>query len=98
MSTIVEVAQRASVSIATVSNVIRGTKRVSPELRKRVEEAIRELDYSPTAIARGLKVKQTHMLGMVLPDITNPFFPAIIRGAEDTAFEQDYFLVTANSD
>ncbi len=98
MSTIVEVAKRASVSIATVSNVIRGTKRVSPELQKRVHAAIRELDYSPNAIARGLKVKQTRMLGMVLPDITNPFFPGIIRGAEDTAFERDYFLVTANTD
>lgn len=98
MSTIVEVAKRASVSIATVSNVIRGTKRVSPELQKRVNAAIRELDYSPNAIARGLKVKQTRMLGMVLPDITNPFFPGIIRGAEDTAFERDYFLVTANTD
>ncbi len=98
MPTIVEVAKRASVSIATVSNVIRGTKRVSPKLRERVEAAIRELDYTPNAIARGLKVKQTRMLGMVLPDITNPFFPSIIRGAEDTAFERDYFLVTANSD
>jgi LacI family transcriptional regulator len=98
MSTIVEVAKRASVSIATVSNVIRGTKRVSPDLQERVKAAIRELDYSPNAIARGLKVKQTRMLGMVLPDITNPFFPGIIRGAEDTAFDRDYFLVTANTD
>lgn len=98
MPTIVEVAKRASVSIATVSNVIRGTKRVSPKLKERVEAAIRELNYSPNAIARGLKVKQTRMLGMVLPDITNPFFPGIIRGAEDTAFERDYFLVTANTD
>ena len=98
MSTITEVAKRASVSIATVSNVIRGTKRVSPVLQERVQAAIRELDYSPNAIARGLKVKQTRMLGMVLPDITNPFFPGIIRGAEDTAFDRDYFLVTANTD
>jgi LacI family transcriptional regulator len=98
MSTIVEVAKRASVSIATVSNVIRGTKQVSPKLQERVRAAISELDYSPNAIARGLKVKQTRMLGMVLPDITNPFFPGIIRGAEDTAFDRDYFLVTANTD
>lgn len=98
MPTIVEVAKRASVSIATVSNVIRGTKRVSQKLQERVLAAIKELDYSPNAIARGLKVKQTRMLGMVLPDITNPFFPGIIRGAEDTAFERDYFLVTANTD
>ena len=98
MSTIVEVAKRAAVSIATVSNVIRGTKRVSPKLQERVHAAIDELDYFPNASARGLKVKQTRMLGMVLPDITNPFFPGIIRGAEDTAFERDYFLVTANTD
>jgi len=98
MSTIVEVAKRAGVSTGTVSNVVRGTKRVSPALEKRVNDAILELDYYPNAIARGLKVKQTRMLGMVVPDITNPFFPEIMRGAEDTAFERDYFLVTANTD
>ncbi|HVW76152.1 MAG TPA: LacI family DNA-binding transcriptional regulator [Alloacidobacterium sp.] len=98
MATIVEVAELAQVSIATVSNVIRGTRRVSPKLAERVQAAIRELNYSPNEIARSLKVKQTRMLGMVLPDITNPFFPEIIRGAEDSAFERGYFLVTANTD
>ena len=98
MPTIVEVAKRAGVSIATVSNVIRGTRRVSSKLEERVRTAIRDLDYYPNEIARSLKVKQTRMLGMVLPDITNPFFPEIIRGAEDTAFERGYFLVTANTD
>jgi DNA-binding LacI/PurR family transcriptional regulator len=57
MSTIVEVAKRAAVSTGTVSNVIRGTKRVSPALEKRVNTAILELDYSPNAIARRLKAK-----------------------------------------
>jgi LacI family transcriptional regulator len=98
MPTIIEVAQRARVSIATVSNVIRGTRRVSPALEERVRTAIRDLDYYPNEIARSLKVKQTRMLGMIIPDITNPFFPEIIRGAEDTAFERGYFLVTANTD
>jgi LacI family transcriptional regulator len=98
MPTIVEVAKRARVSTATVSNVIRGTKSVSPALQKRVRAAIQDLDYYPNEIARSLKVKQTRMLAMVLPDITNPFFPEIIRGAEDTAFERGYFLVTANTD
>ncbi|HEX3659930.1 MAG TPA: LacI family DNA-binding transcriptional regulator [Acidobacteriaceae bacterium] len=98
MPTIVEVAKRAGVSIATVSHVIRGTKRVSEGVEERVRNAIRELDYFPNEIARSLKVAQTRMLGMVLPDITNPFFPEIIRGAEDTAFERGYFLVTANTD
>lgn len=58
MPTIVEVAKHARVSIATVSNVIRGTRRVSPALQERVQTAIRELDYSPNEIARSLKVKQ----------------------------------------
>jgi LacI family transcriptional regulator len=86
------------VSIATVSHVIRGTKLVSPALRQRVQKAIHELDYSPNAIARGLKSQRTRMLGIILPDITNPFFPGVIRGAEDKAFESGYFLVTANTD
>jgi LacI family transcriptional regulator len=98
MATIVEVAKRADVSIATVSNVIRGTRRVSPKLTERVQAAIHDLNYSPNEIARSLKVRQTRMLAMVLPDITNPFFPEIIRGAEDTAFERGYFLMTANTD
>lgn len=98
VATIVEVAKRADVSIATVSNVIRGTRKVSPKLTERVRAAIRELNYSPNEIARSLKVRQTRMLAMVLPDITNPFFPEIIRGAEDTAFERGYFLMTANTD
>jgi LacI family transcriptional regulator len=97
MATIVEVAKRAQVSIATVSNVIRGTRKVSEELTARVEEAIRELSYSPNEIARSLKVKQTRMLVFILPDITNPFFPEIVRGAEDAAFERGYFLLTANT-
>ena len=57
MATIIEVAKRADVSIATVSNVIRGTRRVSPKLSERVHAAIRELNYSPNEIARSLKVK-----------------------------------------
>jgi LacI family transcriptional regulator len=98
MATIVEVAKRARSSTGTVSNVIRGTVRVSPALRARVEAAIRDLDFHPNEIARSLKVNQTYMLGMVLPDITNPFFPQIIRGAEDKALERGFLLVAANTD
>ena len=98
MPTIVEVAKRAKVSTATVSNVIRGTRKVSEGRAARVQAAIRELNYFPNEIARSLKVRQTRMLAMVLPDITNPFFPEIIRGAEDAAFARGYFLLTANTD
>lgn len=95
--TIVEVAKRAGVSTATVSNVMRSTKFVSPRVKARVEAAIRDLDYHPNEIARSLRVKQTRMLGIVVPDITNPFFPEVIRGAEDAAYKRGYFLVTANT-
>ena len=98
MPTIVEVAKRARVSTATVSNVIRGTRKVSEARAARVHAAIRDLNYFPNEIARSLKVRQTRMLAMVLPDITNPFFPELIRGAEDAAFARGYFLLTANTD
>lgn len=98
MATITEVAKRAGVSIGTVSNVISGNVPVSDHLKKRVLDAIRALDYHPNHIARSLKVRQTNMLGMVIPDITNPFFPEMVRGAEDAALAKGYLLVTANTD
>ncbi|MBN9658970.1 MAG: LacI family DNA-binding transcriptional regulator [Acidobacteria bacterium] len=98
MATIKEVASKAGVSIATVSNVISGRIPVSPHLKQRVLEAVRALDYHPNHIARSLKVRQTHMLGMIIPDITNPFFPEIIRGAEEAARERSYLLITVNTD
>jgi LacI family transcriptional regulator len=98
MADIRKIAERARVSIATVSNVISGNRPVSKALTERVRAAIRELDYHPNHIARSLKVKQTHMLGMIIPDITNPFFPELMRGAEDASRERKYLLVTANTD
>jgi LacI family transcriptional regulator len=98
MATIKEVASRARVSVGTASNVISGVVPVSSRLRKRVMAAIRELDYHPNHIARSLKTKQTMMLGMVIPDITNPFFPSVVRGAEDAASKSKYLLITFNTD
>jgi LacI family transcriptional regulator len=98
MSTIKEIAKRADVSIATVSNVITGAARVSPALRERVQKAIAELDYHPNDVARSLKVRQTRLIGMIISDITNPFFPLLVRGAEDEAFRHNYLLITFNTD
>jgi LacI family transcriptional regulator len=98
MADIKQIAERARVSIGTVSNVISGNRPVSAPLAQRVRDAIRELDYHPNHIARSLKVKQTNMLGMIIPDITNPFFPEVMRGAEDASRERKYLLVTANTD
>lgn len=98
MSTIKEVAERAGVSLGTASNVIGGAARVGKARTARVLAAIKELDYHPNEVARSLKVKQTKLLGMVLPDITNPFFSDLIRGAENAALERGYLLLTANTD
>lgn len=98
MSTIKEVARRAGVSVGTVSNVLAGLKTVSPDLRRRVDRVIRDLDYRPNQVARSLKTRQTHTLGMVISDITNPFFPELVRGAEDAAAAQGFMLATFNTD
>lgn len=98
MATIKEVARRANVSVGTVSNVLSGSPQVNSELRERVQAAIRELDYHPNHVARSLKMRQTKMLGMIIADITNPFFPQVIRGAEDAALAHGYLLVTFNTD
>ncbi len=98
MATIKEIARKAGVSIGTVSNVLNGMVAVSSERRKRVLAAIRELDYHPNHVARSLKLRRTKMLGMAISDITNPFFPLLVRGAEDAAIKHGYLLVTFNTD
>lgn len=75
-----------------------GVSSVRAELRERVESAIRKLDYHPNHLARSLKSRQTKTLGIVISDITNPFFPLVVRGAEDAASARGYFLITFNTD
>jgi LacI family transcriptional regulator len=98
MATIKEVAKLAKVSVGTVSNVLSDSPRVSAVVRERVNTAIAALDYHPNHIARSLKTRQTKLLGMVLSDITNPFFPQLTRGAEDAALKHGYLLVASNTD
>ncbi|MEO7142333.1 MAG: LacI family DNA-binding transcriptional regulator [Bryobacteraceae bacterium] len=98
MATIKEVAQRARVSVGTVSNVLGGNVPVSSVLRERVQAVVRELDYHPNHVARSLKMRETKTLGMVITDITNPFYPQLVRGAEDAAWKRHYMLITFNSD
>lgn len=98
MPTIKDVAELAGVSVGTVSHVIAGTARVSEATRARVEKAIRQLGYRPDPIARSLKARRSRMIGMVISDITNPFFSEIVRGAEDAVLERGYFLATYNTD
>jgi len=93
-----QIADLARVSLGTVSHVLNDSARVREPLRKRVLEAVEALGYQPSQLARGLRRDKTNMLGMVIPDVTNPFFPAVVRGAEDVAFANGYRLVLCNTD
>lgn len=93
-----KIAKQAGVSLGTVSHVINDTVPVREHLRKRVLEAVRALGYQPSQLARGLRRNATDMIGMVVSDITNPFFPAVVRGAEDIAYGESFRLVLCNSD
>ena len=93
-----ELAKLAGVSSGTVSNVISGSTSVSERSRQKVLEAIRVLNYQPNLIARSLKTNRTYTLGIVVPDITIPFFPKIIKGAESAARERGYFLIVLDSE
>lgn len=98
MATLRDVARRAGVSIATVSYVLNGTRPVSLEVEARVREAAAALQYRPNRLARGLRRKRTHVLGLIVPDSANPFFAEVARGLEDLSFAHDYSLILCNSD
>ena len=97
-STQKELARLAGVSSGTVSNVISGAAGVSERSRQKVLDAIKAVNYQPNLIARSLRTNRTFTLGMVIPDITVPFFPKIIRGAEAAAREAGYFLSVLDSE
>jgi len=98
MTTIREVAQRAGVSYATVSHVINKTRFVSDETRTRVLSAMSELNYRPNALARSLRIGETHTIGLILPDSANPFFAEIARSIEDRAFKLGYSVILCNTE
>jgi LacI family transcriptional regulator len=95
--TIKDVARLSGVSSMTVSRVINGSERVSPETRQRVERAIAELGYVPSRLARGLIRQKTGTLALIVPDVANPFFTLIVRGAEDVARRAGYRMILADT-
>ena len=96
--TIKDVAQKARVSPATVSRVVGNYGYVAEKTRRKVLAAIRELNYRPDTIARSLVTKSTRTIGLVLTDITNPFFAQLARGIEDVTWNNGYTLILANTD
>ena len=99
--TIADVAKTAGVSKSTVSRVLSGNAEYMRDAtRQRVEEAIAQLGYRPSSVARSLTSKRTFTAGMLVSDISNPFYPEVINGAEDVALKQGYniFLCSSNYD
>jgi len=95
---ITDVAQRAGVSISTVSRVLNNSDYpIRPETRQKVLEAIEELRFRPNDVARSLLLKQTHTIGLIVPDISNPYYPELSLGVEATASEHGYAVIFCNT-
>src|ERR1700736_2330211 len=97
-ASIYDVARESGVSVFTVSAVVNKKSHVGKKLLERVESAIQKLNYRPNLVARSLAKQRTHTIGMIVPDIANPFFPMVVRGAEDAAQKHGYNLLLCNSD
>lgn len=98
MVNIKQVAREAGVSTATVSRVLNGSGYASKEARRRVLDAIERLNYRPSAIARSLKTDKTGTIGILVPDISNPYFMQISRGIEHAVQTEGYHLIFASTD
>src|SRR5579875_2602807 len=92
-----EVARRAKVSIATVSRTINGVPSVTPQLSRRVWRVIEELGYYPNTQARALVSGRSRIFGLIVSEITNPFFPEIVQGFEDVAVQHNYEILTTST-
>ena len=97
MATLKDVAEKAGVSVSTVSYVLNGRKKVKDETLKRINEAVQELEYSPNRIARGLKTSFSSTIGVLVTDLDNLFFVDMIRAIETTALEYEYSVILCNS-
>jgi LacI family transcriptional regulator len=97
-ATVRDVARRAGVSPMTVSRVVNDQPGVSAETRAKINAAISELNYAPSKIASGLTSAKTELIGMIVPDVSNPFFGPVVRGAETTARKAGYRVLICNSE
>ena len=97
MPTVKDVAEYAGVSVGTVSRVLSGEAAVKPALREKVNEAISALGYRPNVTARALRTSRTDVIGLIVPDITNPFFSQLAASVERAALERGHSLMLASS-
>ena len=93
-----DVAQRARVSVTTVSHVLNKTRFVAPETSQRVLEAIRQLNYYANAHARRLAKNRSDLFGLIISEIANPFFPEIIKGFQMAAWNKGYDMLLCNTE
>lgn len=98
MASIKDVAKLAGVSVATVSRVLNDKGYVGQHTREKVEQSIKELNYKPNEVARSLFKKHSNTIGLIVPDIMNPFFPELARAVEDTASKFGYNVILCNTD
>ena len=96
--TMKHVAREAGVSVMTISRVVNDKGGVSQTTRERVQAVIERLGYRPSDIARGLVTRRTATIGLVVPDVANPFFPEVARGAEHVAYEEGYNVFLCNTE
>ncbi|MFL0245369.1 LacI family DNA-binding transcriptional regulator [Candidatus Clostridium stratigraminis] len=97
-ASIKDVAKEAGVSIATVSRVLNDVDVVNEDTKKKVQDAIKKLGYRPNIIARSLKTQKSRTIGIIIPDISNQFYPEIVRGAEDVSNIYNYNIMLCNTD
>ncbi|HNB52359.1 MAG TPA: LacI family DNA-binding transcriptional regulator [Anaerolineales bacterium] len=97
-ATIEDVAQAAGVSRQTVSRAMNDKNEISQETKERVMRAVQELGYRPNRMAQSMVTQRTHAVGMVMADITNPFFPEVTRGVQDIAQASGYNVFVCNTD
>lgn len=93
-----EVAANAGVSVTTVSHVLSGRRPVAEATRTRVLRVIEELGYQPNALARGLRTRRTMTVALIVPDLTNPFYPMVLRGLADVLGPTGYHVVVGSTD
>ncbi len=98
MVTIKDIAKKLNLSYSTVSRALNSSTLVNEKTMKLIQEEAKKMGYTPNALARGLVLKKSGIIGMIIPDITNPFFPALARGAEDAAVKRGYNLLICNTD